>query len=239
MIALILYDADIPGYSDIKDKFDTWYYYYRRSKTEMKFQIFTDQLTYNRLPKIREFPTIPMPAIVPNSIDRDSLLYGDWLRSELYDMISHQFLYLDIDCLILRPIDDIFTGLHKNVHMAPNNLGQTLPYNNGVIIFNSNVKKMFQDKCLAGLESRTDHDKRDIYGLHVWSDICKTVGGSLHPKYNFSPTYLWDIEREPDKYKIPDDIRILHCAVNFYDNIIKLCSMLGIQHQEFDQWLTE
>ena len=54
MIALILYEADIPGYHSIEDKFDIWYYYYCRSGTKMDFQIFTDAETNTKYSNINK-----------------------------------------------------------------------------------------------------------------------------------------------------------------------------------------
>ena len=99
MIALIAYKTKIANRPNISAMFQCWYEFYKLSGTTMPFQIFTDFDT----DIIASFPAIAINKTPP--YPKDSLPYGDWLRSELYDIIQEPFIYMDMDCIILKPVD--------------------------------------------------------------------------------------------------------------------------------------
>ena len=104
MIALIFYQGNVKNRPAPEYMFKIWHQFYKASGTTMEFKIFTDPSC--SLKSLEGFPLIKLPSTPP--YPKDSLPFGDWLRSELYPFVQQPLIYMDLDALILEPVDNTY-----------------------------------------------------------------------------------------------------------------------------------
>ena len=211
MIAVIVYSIDDSNHY-IK-AFRQWLCFYKSSDTKMPFRIFTDHIS--DITKIDGYPVTKISQQPPLDRLEGGLPYSDWLRSALFDEIQKPFVYIDTDCLILQPIDDIL-NIDKPMAMCyyesdplermkciDEGRGCKGGYNSGVMVFTENVKEEYRKQ----FEENPNQYSRQwiIYGELIWGDINRKLGGILDPVYN---ALIKDIIKGT---YFPSRPKILHC----------------------------
>ena len=211
MIALIVYATDDSDH--YMNAFRQWLCFYKSSGTQMPFRIFTDHVS--DITKIDDYPVTKIMQRPPLDRVEGGLPYSDWLRSALYDAIQESFVYMDVDCFILQPIDDILnidTPMAMSYYVSDplermkcvnDGLGDDGGYNSGVMVFTENMRIEYRKQFE---ENPNGHSRQwRIYGELIWSDVNRKSGGALDPIYN---ALVKDIMKGT---YLPSHPKILHC----------------------------
>ncbi|KKM61274.1 hypothetical protein LCGC14_1533360 [marine sediment metagenome] len=227
VIAILVYKSETSR-KDPDRRFKHWLNFYRLSQTNLPIRIFTDYKS--EIQTLNGYPVTSISAIPPISSSNNVLAYGDWLRAELYDIIQQPFVYMDIDCLLLQPIDDIIESVNTGMAMAFN-AGEAVVrltsffaedkyeqlnkhFNSGVMVFNRSFKeeyrKQFQD-------NPNNHNRNwMIYGELIWGDINRKHGSMLDSEYN---VLISDVISNHFR---PTNPKILHCHGDSVEDVLSL-----------------
>jgi hypothetical protein len=170
--------------------FEYWHRYYKLSGTSLDFKIFTDP--FSGIENLGGFKVHQLDTDPP--ITTATLAYSDWLKSEIFDVINEPFVYMDLDCIMLKSIDDIF-GYEGDFLMFAENAG--------VLLFRKSFKEEFQSSLIRRALRRGVVKNR--LGEFTWSGIKQIHGGDLPYMYNY---------RGGDPYTffepVPDDVKVIH-----------------------------
>lgn len=218
MIALIIYKSHFerPSFSlDIITQFQCWHEFYKISGTTMPFRIFTDAIDSVDIP---QFETTIIHNTPPCS--KNTLCYGDWLRSELFSIIQSPLIYMDLDCLILKPVDERYFDFDKPIALTQAFDGS---YNCGLIVQKENIKDIYQNQFV---NNPNKYDKYQLtYGQLIWSDINKDIGHKLPIEYHTLVSHMY-------RGYMSDKIRILHCFNDSITRTLGMASLFSDEHKE-------
>ncbi len=220
MIALLIYEGRVPGRPKAQKIFELWHRHYQLSGTKMPFKIFTDVESSIDL----GFAPIRIKSKPP--VSRDCLTYGDWLRSELFDTIQEPFVYMDLDCLLFRPLTEEIFNIPQKMGMARDIFHERRTgireFNSGVLVFKENVKKLYQ--TTFEINPNDEDQETAYYGQHIWSYVNRIVGTQIGTKYNYLINLLFA------KKVVPEDTIVIHFTGGTLTAIVAMLTAFASLH---------
>lgn len=188
MIALIVYESKISKRPDIRKMFEIWYEFYKNSGTKMAFRIFTGP--DSDIEDMEGFPVtkIMQPVPVSKNKNRSCLAYGDYLRASCYAMVQQPVIYMDIDTLILRPLDPLLSTEVKTIGMCSNERPSKRrgKVTCSLILFKADVQHRYHELFCQNFEDFTKPTKLKkarVYGQRIWNALFDECGTLLPPTW--------------------------------------------------------
>lgn len=192
MIALLIYKGKTHSVDNYKKMLKIWIEHYRLSNTTLPFRIFSD--SDSDIKSIYGKEVTPIFWDFPIRINKAYATYADVLKAKISSIIKEPFIYIDVDCIPICPLNELFNIMNnstKSILMAKmiDNL------NSGIMcikedIYDIYTKEFFNPQLLSNLLTDNKYNSNPyLYGEQVWSSVCKLHGEELDPEWNVSWKY--------------------------------------------------
>ena len=196
MIALLIYKGKTHSIDTYQNILNIWLKYYKKSKTTIPFRIFTDDESH--ITSIAGHKTTSLSWDFPIKVDKIYATYADVLKAKISRVMKKPFIYIDIDCIPIAPLDELYYIMENQTKpIAMARMMENL--NSGIMcvkedIYQTYTKEFFNPHLLSNLlTDNVAKSNKYLYGEQVWANVCKCYGEELDPAWNVS----W---KRPTKY---------------------------------------